>query len=119
MRVARLVMVLALCGAAASKAEDAVRWRCAYDPVPGPRLACRLVRSPRADATATLPETESRQPMLTRIRKAPETLADERIAIPLWGPPVDMRFAARLASEVMCGRRPDCAVDFSPDPSDE
>ena len=121
MRVSRLAVMLALgLSPLASNAADGVRWRCAYDPVPAPRIACRLVHAPGMDAAAPFPETAGPQPpMLTRIRTAPETLADERIAIPLWGPPVDMRFAARLATEVMCGKRPDCAVDFSYDPSDE
>ncbi|HEY6863215.1 MAG TPA: hypothetical protein VI319_04890 [Burkholderiales bacterium] len=121
MRVTRLAVMLALgLSPLASNAEDAVRWRCAYDPAPAPRIACRLVRAPGMDAAAPFPETAGRQlPMLTRIRTVPETLVDERIVIPLWGPPVDMRFVARLATEVMCGRRPDCGVDFSSDPIDE
>jgi hypothetical protein len=109
---------LAATAPARAQAGDGLLWRCAYDAVPGPRIACRLVRWPASDAQPADP-TGPLPPILTRIRKAPETLVDERIVIPLHAPPVDMRFVARLAHAVMCGARTDCDVDFSPDPAED
>src|SRR3954469_1043319 len=117
-RLAVVLFSLAAAATARAQTGDELRWRCAYDAVPGPRVACRLVQWPAsvaqpAETTGPLP------PMLTRIRKAPETLVDERIVIPLHAPPVDMRFVARLAHAVMCGARTDCDVQFSPTPDDD
>jgi hypothetical protein len=116
-----ILFSLAATATARAQTGDELRWRCAYDAVPGPRVACRLVRWPAGGAqpTASADTTEALTPMLTRIRKAPETLVDERIVIPLHAPPVDMRFVARLAHAVMCGPRADCAVDFSGDPTED
>ena len=123
MRVTRwfVALGLALAAAAVDAAPDELRWRCAYDAAPGPRVACRLVHWPAVDPQAYSPKTidDERTPILTRIRKAPETLADERIVIPLYAPPVDMPFVARLATAVMCGSRADCAVDFYSTPADD
>jgi hypothetical protein len=123
MRVTRwcVVLWLLLAATAVNAASDDLLWRCAYDAAPGPRVACRLVHWPAVDPQVYEPGTvdDERTPILTRIRKAPETLADERIVIPLYGPPVDMRFVARLARAVMCGSRADCAVDFSSTPADD
>ncbi len=123
MRVARwfVALSLALAAAAANAAPDELLWRCAYDAAPGPRVACRLVHWPEVDPQAYWPKTidDDRTPMLARIRKAPETLADERIVIPLYTPPVDMPFVAQLARAVMCGSRADCAVEFSSSPTED
>jgi hypothetical protein len=126
MRVKYLLAVLTVAAAAAAGAShaqtgDQLRWRCWYDAAPAPRVACRLLQWPVAqpqpvsayDATDRLP------PVVRRIRKAPETLADERLVIPLYGPPVEMRFVERLAHAVMCGGRTDCAVDFSAEPRED
>jgi hypothetical protein len=125
MRITRLLVALlvSLPGFAANAAEpasDTLRWRCVYEAVPAPGVACRLVHSPATDASAAaFPEISDLRPLMTRIRNAPETLVDERIVIPLYAPPVDMRFVARLARAVMCGSRADCAVEFSSDPADD
>jgi hypothetical protein len=124
MRITRALAVglswLATAVPAGAQTGDELRWRCAYDAAPGPRIVCRLARWPEADAqSASFPEAmDPMPPLMTRIRKAPETLADERIVIPLHAPPVDMRFVARLARAVMCGSRTDCAVDFSSEPAE-
>jgi hypothetical protein len=123
MRITLIVALASLAASAPARAQtsDELRWACAYDAAPSPRIACRLLHWPAPDPLAEAsPETADRlPPIMTRIRKAPETLADERIVIPLHGPPVDMRFVARLARAVMCGSRTDCAVDFSYEPLDD
>jgi hypothetical protein len=121
--IAALVVSLQALAAAPGWAQtgDELRWRCAYDTVPGPGVACRLAQWPAPDSqAASLPDALDRlPPIMKRIRSAPETLADERIVIPLYAPPVDMRFVARLARAVMCGSRADCAVEFSSEPVED
>lgn len=118
--LAAVLLSLATTAPAHAQTGDELRWRCAYDAVPGPRVACRLVRWPASTLPAASAEaTGALAPMLTRIRKAPETLVDERIVIPLHAPPVDMRFVARLAYAVMCGDRRDCDVEFSSTADDD
>jgi hypothetical protein len=128
MRVLRLSGILlflwAVCAGvtpAFAQAGDELRWRCSYDSVPAPLVACRPVQWPGPEALpVSLSGTLDRlPPLVKRIRMAPETLADERIVIPLYAPPIDMRFVARLARAVMCGSRPACEVDFSETPEED
>lgn len=88
-----------------------VVWRCWYGEERGPALVCRLVSAPGLDEpepSIPLP------PMLQRIRNWPEMLRDQLVLIPLFGPPVDMSRAERLARAVMCGSLTTCSVDFTP-----
>lgn len=88
-----------------------VTWRCWYGEERGLALVCRLLRAPG------LGEPEPfgpRPPMLQRIRNRPETLRDQLVLIPLFGPPVDMSRAERLARAVMCGSLVTCSIDFVP-----
>lgn len=88
-----------------------VTWRCWYGEERGPALVCRLLRAPglgEPEPFGPLP------PMLQRIRNRPETLRDQLVLIPLFGPPVDMSRAERLARAVMCGSLITCSVEFVP-----
>lgn len=122
MGTARWVVIVLASIATAAHAADATgvegetRWRCWYAPdVENPVIACRLLEAGEGVidnvATATpLP------PFVQRIRTDPRSLADNIVVIPLHAPPIDMRFASRLASGVMCGRRAACSVDFGNEP---
>ena len=95
--------------------ESETRWRCWYQPaVESPVIACRLLQAgsdaANPAAVAFLP------PMVRRIREDPQSLEDTVVVIPLHAPPIDMRLASRLASNVMCGRKPACRVDFGNEP---
>lgn len=88
-----------------------VIWRCWYAEERGPALACLLQRAPgmgEPEPSAPLP------PLLQQIRNRPEMLRDQLVLIPLFGPPVDMSQAQRLARAVMCGSLVTCSVDFTP-----
>jgi hypothetical protein len=115
------LLVSAFAAAAHAQTGDKLLWRCWYDDAPASHIACRLVQWPAPDAQpALLPVAVDRLPSMVRlIRTAPETLADERIVIPLYSPPIDMRFVARLARAVMCGSRTACEVDFSEEPRED
>lgn len=114
-----MAALLAVAGNASAQPFDApddpavVSWRCWYGEERGPALVCRLVRAPRVDESEA---SEELPPMLERIRSRPGTLRDQLVLIPLFGPPVDIARAERLARAVMCGGLTTCAVDFARGP---
>lgn len=90
-----------------------VSWRCWYGEERGPALLCRLLRAPGIDEPQLVGPLP---PMLERIRNRPAMLRDELVVIPLFGPPIEMSRAERLARVVMCGGLATCSVDFARGP---
>lgn len=90
-----------------------VLWRCWYGEERGPALICRLLQAPGTDEPQPFGPLP---PILERIRNRPATLRDELVVIPLFGPPVEMSRAERLARAVMCGGLTTCTVDFARGP---
>ena len=111
----RLALALVLSSLPAlAAAAGPTRWFCAYAPSEGEAVLCQLVETPAEGVTPMpLPASHARLPrIVSDIRNAPSLLDDRLVVIPLHSPPIDMASAGRLARNVMCGDRPDCAVEF-------
>ncbi|HEX4942972.1 MAG TPA: hypothetical protein VFV55_01390 [Usitatibacteraceae bacterium] len=98
-----------------ASAGPVVRWHCAYASTEVEAVLCQRVEAPDGNVTApSLPGDSSPMPRLAAdILDALDTLYGETIAIPLYSRPVDMARVGILARDVMCGKRPDCEVEFS------
>lgn len=93
-------------------ATGATVWYCAYDG--NTEILCRLGAAGEAAIDPDEHETDARLPRLVHdIRQAPQRLAGQRIAIPLYTPPVDFDMVGELAESVMCGSRAFCGVIFA------
>lgn len=95
--------------------DNANVWDCWYG---GNGILCRLSRKfdPGAEGAVALAnqKIDPRLPELVgTIRNYPELLVGEIVAIPTYGVPFDMAFAAELAQSVMCGGRLYCGVVFA------
>lgn len=95
-------------------------WNCWYNH--DTTFRCRLAQAPDdpggADADPGLSAPRSslyprRGPLpaiVRTIRDHPARLRGRTITIPLFSPPIDIRFSAELVHAVMCGRRPVCRI---------
>lgn len=111
-----LVLVLPTLAAAAADdgqlPAEGMLWRCWYDLEV--HITCTVESRPGGgtmdDPASPLPavvQEMSRNLPTTRLRF---------IHIPLHTEPDDMAFVAELAGAIVCGSRPDCAVNFSATP---
>lgn len=95
-------------------------WNCWYNH--DTTFRCRLAQAPDdpggADADPGLsaprpslyPKRGPLPAIVKTIRDHPARLRGRTITIPLFSPPIDMRFSVELVQAVMCGRRPACRI---------
>lgn len=120
-----LFMVRGLALAQAQEGDPRTIWRCWYDndatfavrcEYQGPAQPSEAARTEIDDEEiigVSRPSRTLNLPKIVRtIRENPASLQGQRILIPLYTQPYDMDFVRQLASAVMCGTQPRCAVVF-------